>query len=369
MRTYCVKLAMGAALALSLAGCTTPYSSPQIYSFDKPPATIRGISDLLNDHTMQLNSDHPEVDLIAMHGMCTHDGDWALESINALAKQLGEPPTPSKEDLTNLTVEDSNAIVYKRQLNIAAGTVNIAAVVWSPVLTPLKQQLCYDQKTKTGLCARGEKEKPDFLSKPLESPDFEETRALGNRLGKDTMLDDCLVDAVAYQGRAREEISRQVQKAVIAAAVPGSNERSTASLLVDATGRNTPLIMFTSSLGSKVGFDAIESLSNSSEKEKAAAKATMERLKTVFMSANQIPLLQLADQTLAEATSANLTQTAQAPSDSLSRLLYNPSLAPSSKPTIVFLSDPNDILSYSLRNAPLRPKYASIDVVVSNAWT
>lgn len=91
----------------------------------------------------------------------------------------------------------------------------------------------------------------------VNSPDFEETRALGNRLAKDTMLDDCLVDAVAYQGRAREGISRQVQKAILAAAVPENVEQPTESLLTEASERKTPLVMFTSSLESKVGFDGL----------------------------------------------------------------------------------------------------------------
>jgi hypothetical protein len=357
-------------MVLSLTGCTAPYSNPNVLAFDESLVTIKGIKTLLSECSIQPDPNSREVDLIALHGMCTHDGKWALELINALSKQLGVDPI-DKEHLKPLKVEDSNAIVYKRKLSITEGTVNIAAVVWSPVLTPLKQQLCYDQKNKTGLCAQGDGERPDFLEAPIKSPDFEETRALGNRLAKDTMLDDCLVDAVAYQGRAREGISRQVQKAILAAAVPGNVEQPTESLLTEASERKTPLVIFTSSLGSKVGFDAIEALSKQGGAEELVAAATVRRLKTVFMSANQIPLLQLADQTLEEAASANIVQ-APAPDDSLSRLLrtYAPmALTDEKSPLIVFLSDPNDVLSYSLRQSPRKPKYSSVDVVVSNTWT
>lgn len=391
MRNSCITTAAVVSIATALSGCTSPYSSPKIYSFDNEPVTIQGINTLLTDPSVQPDVKHPEVDLIAIHGMCTHDGDWALESINSLAVQLGEEPTPKKEQLTKVIVDESKAVVYKRQLHTTSGTVNIAAVVWSPVLTPLKTQLCYDQKNKTGLCERDDKKMPDFLTTPVESTEFKETRALGNRLGKDTMLDDCLVDAVAYQGKAREGISAQVQKALVAAATPGTiNKQPTATLLTAAAERKVPLIIFTSSLGSKVGFDALNELSNKGKgsPEELAAGETFRRMKTVFMSANQIPLLQLADQTLDEANTANDKAKAAnlvdgngpaeafGPKDSLSELLirYQKVSLVGDGSLFVFLTDPNDILSYSLRNAPVKPgyggqQYSPVDVVVSNAWT
>jgi hypothetical protein len=73
------------------------------------------------------------------------------------------------------------------------------------------------------------------------------------------------------------------------------------------------------------------------------------------------------------------------PDDSLTRLLHQyradvqnyrgqkrllqSTTQPLAQPTIVVLSDPNDILSYSLRNYSHRPSYVTVDVVVSNDKT
>ncbi len=360
----------GMTSAMCLMGCTTPYKHPILLTHDNSKPSIQGIKQILASQ----HKDRPEMDIIAVHGMCTHDSSWAIESINALSEQLGAAPV---ESIAPTQVEASDALIYKRSLNLSEGTVNIAALVWSPVLTPLKAQLCYDQSNKTGVCGRGS-DKPDFLPKEITSPDFKETRALVNRLGKDRLMDDCLADAVAYQGRAREGISLQVQEAILAAAVPGKHTRKHDELRTEVAARHTPLVIFTSSLGSKVGFDAIDALRAHGGADNAAAEALFTRVQSIFMSANQIPILQLADQTLEEAGDLNVRQQPVA-DDSLARLLstYAPRMRlttegtdlKSNTPLVVFLSDPNDLLSYSLRNSPRRPAYATVDVVVSNART
>lgn len=353
------------ATATFLAGCTSPYSTPQFY----PQQPIVGVRQLLESHG--------EVDIITIHGMCTHDGKWAHEAINALAEQLGDKSRPKIEPFK---FPDFDALIYKRQLNLDGKKVNISAIVWSPILTDMKKGLCYDQKHKTGLCAEGE-EQPDFLEKPIESPTFEESRAKINGGLKDSILDDCLADAMAYQGAAREEISKQVQEAILVAAVPGNEHLHTlAEKKEKAEQRKTPLVIFTSSLGSKVGFDAIKALREPNH-PKDAALATIERTKTIFMAANQIPILQLADMTLKSSAEVNALVAAP-PKDSLAQLLKDYQAAvrkeqqelhlrevPAKLPTVVVLSDPNDVLSYSLRNSPRRPEYPFVDVVVSNDWT
>jgi hypothetical protein len=316
---------------------------------------------------------HGEVDIITIHGMCTHDGAWANKAINALAEQLGEKSGP---EIRPLKFTDVDALVYKRQLTLDGKKVNISAIVWSPILSEMKKGLCYDQKHKTGLCAKGD-EKPDFLAEPIKSPTFDEKRAKINRGLKDSILDDCLADAMAYQGVAREEISTQVQEAILVAAVPGNEQLPTVDLKKEkAVAREVPLVILTSSLGSKVGFDAIEGLQDSDHPQKDAALATISRTKAIYMAANQLPILQLADMTLGRAKGK--TFVAGLPEDSLARLLkaseekslkLHPQGIPPKRPAVIVLSDPNDVLSYSLRNSPRRPNYVTVDVVVSNDWT
>ncbi|UVM29945.1 hypothetical protein [Pseudomonas sp. B21-021] len=362
------------ASATALIGCSTPYEELRFHGTDGGPAPeIVGIKQLL-----KINK---QIDIMIIHGMCTHDSEWANKSIQGIAKQLAEGPVAP---VTFTEVTGSKARVYKRSLLLQDNSkVNISAIVWSPILTPLKEGLCYDQSVKTGICAKGE-DRPDFIEADISSPAFKETRASINRSLKDGLMDDCLADAIAYQGKAKEEISRQVQEAVLVAATPSENVRSTDEVRTDAAARkDIPLVIHTASLGSKVGFDALNSLRQQGAEGEAAARSTIQRTSAIFMSANQLPILQIADMSLTYGGAKGLA--ADVPQDSLKVLLetYGPQISlfqtnkglplgkqqPSDQPMVVVLSDPNDVLSYSLRNFKHRPDYVTVDVVVSNAPT
>jgi len=73
--------------------------------------------------------------------------------------------------------------------------------VWSPLTTPLKGQLCYDQTQKSSTCPPSEAAKA-----------YPYDRARLNRELKDVILDDGLSDALIYQGKARDEINAQMQR-------------------------------------------------------------------------------------------------------------------------------------------------------------
>lgn len=355
---------------VAIASCRSPYWQPEVHFAEGSPKSIVGVKEILDKPTTT------QVDVITIHGMCTHDSLWANESINELAAQLGDN---SNAVVKPIAVGKSNAQVFKRTIDYKGKQVNISALVWSPILTPLKSNLCYDQKIKTGLCATGDK-KPSFLAKPIDSPAFEEERATANRLGKDKLMDDCLSDAVAYQGKARDQISKQVQEAILFAAIPTKAELGPDEVREAAAQRaGIPLVIFTSSLGSKVGFDALNTLRKNNGKDKAATSTTVIRTVNIFMAANQWPILQLADQELSEGlgTAALVSK----PKDSLQELLdeyrdemgiFQAGLLDAGEkhpPSIIVLSDPNDILSYSWRNSPVRPDYVTVDVVVSNDKT
>jgi hypothetical protein len=138
--------------------------------------------------------------------------------------------------------------------------VRANAIRWSPLTTPLKPQLCYDQTNRSPTCSAAEAEKT-----------FPYPRAAINRVLKDQIMDDCLSDAVIYQGKARDEISAQVQKAIVqASATSGGNIRVEDILSASsAVPTAIPLVFITDSLGSKVTFDAIWKLTT--ERSTAAA--------------------------------------------------------------------------------------------------
>lgn len=95
----------------------------------------------------------------------------------------------------------------------------------------------------------------------------------------DGLLNDCLSDALIYQGDSRE----------------GNRQKMMAAL--DATFARQgpgPLILITGSLGSKITFGALNAMLE--RNEPATARSAASRLMQVFMVANQLPILGLADQ-------------------------------------------------------------------------
>jgi hypothetical protein len=264
------------------------------------------------------------VDLLLVHGMCTHDVRWADDTVAQLGRALNAQAAPGSAS-AGAAAADGIQIV-ERTLRLPQGELRIRALLWSPLTTPLKRQLDYDLSARLPV-----------------------TRAKFNAAAKDRLIDDCFSDALIYQGVARDAIQQQMAQAIL---------RATEGASADA-----PLLMLSSSLGSKILFDTLLRM-------ESAAQRTIDRMAFLAMGANQIPLLSLADQQVGGAMAA-----AAAPPDSLQALLRRhrvPAAPRGSAPrlTVVAFSDPNDLLSYTLE----RERYAGlgvdvVNVLVSNAPT
>ncbi|UOD30869.1 hypothetical protein INH39_03800 [Massilia violaceinigra] len=189
------------------------------------------------------------------------------------------------------------------------------------------------------------------------------------------LLDDCLADAVIYQGKARESINQRMQAAILQA-VGGGNGNGTA--LVPGGGEvppePVPLVLITDSLGSKVTFDALFRLT-STPQQAAAALQVFDRTPHIFMRANQLPLLRLAEMDLDGSMAPQ--GPGGFPADPIQALIERsrmqgigkPTGVPAGVATVVAFADPNDVLSYTLVKSPFaaRATYPIIDVVESNA--
>jgi hypothetical protein len=294
-----------------------------------------------------------------VHGMCTHGKDWATTSIARLSSMIGGPKEPP---ISSETVPDTATILHRAELATPHGTIRATAVVWSPIVAPLKSQLCYDQSTRSGSCK----------THAAEAPPYPYTRASLNRDLKDGLLNDCLADAIIYQGKSRDAISAQMQRAILAAATPGGAKLAKKSLERAAAQEPTPIAFISESLGSKVTFDALYMLQTSSDvDERAAGVQTFDRFAQVYMGANQLPILALADQDVGGVT--KLRTEREYPADPLGALLSSRKASPSmrAKQTmqVVAFTDPNDLLSYALARATPVVSFDVIDVIVSNAWT
>ncbi|MDQ1925016.1 hypothetical protein [Massilia pseudoviolaceinigra] len=333
-----------------LVACSTPYRTPVL---DATPATLptfAGVASLLKPERA--------LDVLLVHGICTQDESWARESVTQLYASLGGDP--AQVALSSTAVADTGIVLYRQTLPLAAGAINVNAILWSPLTRPLKTELCYDQSNKSGIC------QADQTAYPYE-------RASLNRALKDKLMDDCLADAVIYQGKSRETISQRMQAAILQAAGTGGG---TGRPLVPDGGEvppePIPLVLITDSLGSKVAFDALFKLSTKPE-QSATALQVFNRTSLIFMRANQLPLLRLAEMDLDGSMAP--PGPGDFPADPIQALIAQRNAQgigkPTDVPTVVAFTDPNDVLAYTLVKSPFaaRAGYPIIDVVVSNTPT
>lgn len=329
-----------------LYACSTPYS---------PPVHVKGAEDFPGlierlDKTRTL-------DVVLVHGMCTHKTHWAYQSMNELLLALDPsaprivqpPPDPNAENIPKIQV-------HQHEATISGNKLRMTALVWSPLTTQLKAQLNYDMTGNATDCTAANKCKP--------------MRALANGKVKDWLLNDCLADAIIYEGRSRRAIRQELVDALTA--------------VLEAAPPDSELILLSDSLGSKMTFDALSQMLSAPTSAKAESAAT--RLALVFMKANQMPILGLADQEIRVATDTKAkSETAQdglpSSGDPLQRYLQlreqkqqlfaAPGVGqPFDKLKLVAFTDPNDLLSYRLMPSRYnQPNVAIVDVVVSNAKT
>jgi len=295
--------------------------------------------------------DFKMVDVVLIHGMCTHDGTWAVDTNNKLIENLGFKKMLTNDVLPSVTKGIFNqTVVYKFINSEVDRTLRIYAILWSPETVGLKNTLFYDSCKNTNNCSAETKHC---------------CRGLANSAIKRTLLDDCLADAIIYGGVSGKHINKQVIKAVKLIL----NDRVT-----DISEHSSPPLFFLSeSLGSKVLFNALAVLIDDKDIHVSdAIGSTMQ----VFMTANQIPLLSLGDW--------NLSNPSESKNDSFStfakernRLMGKGEVKQFGKMKIppklslVAITDPNDLLSYTLQPSIVghNKDYEVLDVLISNAMT
>lgn len=322
-----MKFAFALVLAALVAGCSMPLKVPE-----RRPAEVAfpGISS-------EIPPDRP-LDIVVVHGMCTHYPDWAERAAKDMLLTLGAEA--SSRVMIDLGPDASGIHVFQQTYPVGRRAVRISAVLWSPLTVPLKKSLCYDQSAKSPICK---------ASDPYPFP-----RATANRLLKDRIMDDCLSDAMIYQGRSRDQINEHMQMA----------------LTRIATDPAAPVVLVTDSLGSKVTFDAIDKMiSGTHPARSVAGRGLRDRITHVFMRANQIPILRLADldlegkpSTSADGRSAYAADPISAVFDQRVRKIGD------RKPFVIAFSDPNDLLSYGIP-AEFAKSYTLVNVYVSNQDT
>lgn len=331
--TWPIRLSLLPALAI-LAACSTPYR-PAVVVHDS--ATFPGIASIVGQAGAR------PVDVLIVHGMCTHDTGWAERQIDRITG-IVEDHAPTPAGATAPTRVD----IVERTRRLAGGTVRFHALVWSPLTAGLKHQLDVDMTgTPTDCTAAG-------VCKPK--------RAWLNGYVKDRLLNDCLSDAVIYQGESH-------------VAIRDAMVRTIAQVLERDPDSEAPLVVVAESLGSKMLFDALSAMLESWQPQtRALGQQAARRLGLLFMAGNQLPILGLAEQSAA-AQRAIATQDMRVP-DALQRFLDLRRRQPNRRAdtlqrlAVVAFTDPNDLLSYRLLPARYTaPDVAVADVLVSNDST
>ncbi len=343
----------GAAAALA-AGCSTPYCDGVVVG---ERTTFRGVADFLGANPL---------DVVLVHGMCSQPDGWADAAIDALGTAVGahvRPAAPAPQPKTFDAVP--TVIVHDRPGGRIAGyEVHYRGVEWGAMTQPLKERLAYDATAaEANDCRVGDA----AACRPVRAE-------LNGRL-KDRLLNDCLADALAYQGR-RDAIRQSMVDALTAiAGADGPGDAATAR----------PLVVVSSSLGSKIVFDALRAMLDApaGSTEKSAVDRLATRLAAVYMQANQWPILALADPPdVARGGGAGVAAAASPPVDAAVSVLRDLAaarvrVAAVDRPTlaalqVVAFTDPNDLLAYRLRGSAIDALAGPLtvaDVLVSNRST
>jgi hypothetical protein len=332
----CSTLALTALLAfLLLSGCTMPF---------RPPVQVAGGASFTGIDAIIKQSAALPVDVILVHGMCTKTDAWAHSTVDAVMAAIEPGYVPKPGYLPPSSAADAIHVVHRDEV-VRGVPIRFSVLIWSPLVAGLKHQLDFDRTGTATDCA------VDGECRPR--------RARFNGVFKDGLLNDCLADALIYQGDSRETIRQKMIDAL------------DASFARQGSG---PLILITESLGSKITFDALNAMleGKGAAAQVQSARVAASRLVQVFMIANQLPILGMADQVAGDQQTARLVPAA----DPLQRFLalrqaFSRSAERQfSELTLVALTDPNDLLSYRL----LPSRYASevvhvADVLVSNQST
>lgn len=309
---------------LLLAGCSMPYRPPQLADAH---TNFPGLIDLA------AQADGNVADVLLVHGICTHDASWAGVVVPQLAQALRDATASAPARLAGGAAVE----IVPSVIETPAGQLRFDALIWSSLTNDLKRQLCYDQSGKSALCTG--------------APPYPYTRARLNARFKDGLIDDCLPDALIYEGAARETMQLRMREAVLQ--------------VLSGARPDAPLVVISHSMGSKLLFDTLLRMTQEPAGSAAAtlARQAVQRMRLLIMAANQIPLLSLAEQQPA-------TAAATAP-DSLQQLLRQRRAMAAAPPlTLVAFTDPNDLLSYTLPPERYVGQGVTVhNILVSNAPT
>lgn len=336
-----------------MVGCTSKPYHP--YHIDKPTSqSFLGIHPA--SHGVKESS------VVMIHGMCHQSDTWFFNAGQSLAKQLNmtisfDSDYPNGEIFNSASHGvQAYKIVFKKE----DYKVNFYGIRYSDAT--LKQKQTY-------LCRDMTKEyKPASMFCSKDELTYSRKRAEINAKVKNLLLNDCLADAVIYLGKTGLQIKAGVRLAL--------NSIYDDQMKVNST-RPIPLSLISVSLGSKVLRDAL--LPDTTVKMSKGLQL-VSRATHVYLSANQIPLLNLGNNhTKKMKTTIGIQSTMPLKGDfsdvvnlinqirrEKTTRLFSAQLPDALK--VISFTDPNDLLSYEI----IKKNYGNnnvVNVIVSNGST
>lgn len=328
MRPFHTAVAM---VALATSACTSrPYKTPVIEAMAPAAPRFAGLREL---------SPGKPIKVLVVHGMCTHDFNWVLGWTGAMARSFGSPAVPRPSEPVGG--------VQTARFDFRDGdrVVEVTFALWSPMTWQAKATLAFDSP-----------------------PGFKFKRAKFNAAAKSLLINDCFSDPVIYSGsRAPGTIGAAIRTdmaEVVCRFIGGTWAEEKCSGAEAGADR----AFITESLGSKVLVDAVERVVESGGGTNGPARAALADTRAVFMLANQLPLLRLAE--------LKTGATQRIPGQGELRL-FGPRDATGaadarSELQLVAFTDPNDQFGYRLTYDSIgeRPdRVALFNVIVSNTAT
>lgn len=318
------------ALALAAGACTSmPYKKPQIEAMSAT-RSFTGMRALAAGKPLKV---------MIVHGMCTHDSGWVQGWLTAMRNTLG----------SNWRQRGSGSVgaiqTYGFDFTDQGRTIETTFVLWSPATQAAKKSLDYDK-----------------------SPQFPYKRAKFNDAGKSILIDDCFADPVIYSGSRGQGSVGEAIRSDMAGVVCQFLDGTWRGGACDGADVTTDRAFITESLGSKILFDAVDRVA-SNDATASGPRAALGRTRAIYMLANQLPLLRLAE-ARAGVTTSRVEQSEfrwfGAPGDAAVA-----AVAPAPLQLVVF-TDPNDQFGYrltydSIGETPQR--MTLFNVIVSNART
>lgn len=165
----------------------TPYSTPVI---ERPTPDDAGTFDGLLGLAQSLPASS-SLKVLWTHGMCTHPPSWVDDRMKRLVASIGG----KAETIGVRPVDGHGATLRTERITLAARTIDVLFLTWSPITAPYKAALAYDHSKGHG-------------------GDFPYTRAALNRELKRGLMDDCMTDVVVYGGANGRGIRRAAEEAV-----------------------------------------------------------------------------------------------------------------------------------------------------------